>query len=91
MFNYQNAKNRRWELFRTMKHSGIDPDEAKSCKKHLPENFWSEILSFCLDGTRFAHKTNPCEQARVIKVEDDIRWTCLGLHVQGTRRSYGKV
>ena len=34
---------------------------AKWCKKDLPENFWTEHLSFFLDGTGFAHKSNPCE------------------------------
>ena len=36
---------------------------AKWCKRDLPENFWTEHLSFFLDGTGFAHKSNPCEQA----------------------------
>ena len=36
---------------------------AKWCKKDLPENFWTQHLSFFLDGTGFAHKSNPCEQA----------------------------
>ena len=40
---------------------------AKWCKKDLPENFWTEHLSFFLDGTGFAHKSNPCEQARATK------------------------
>ena len=40
---------------------------AKWCKKDLPENFWTEHLSFFLDETRFAHKSNPCEQARPTK------------------------
>ena len=40
---------------------------AKWCKKDLPENFWTEHLSFLLDGTGFAHKSNPCEQARATK------------------------
>ena len=34
---------------------------AKWCKKDLPENFLTEHLSFFLDGTGFAHKSNPCE------------------------------
>ena len=40
---------------------------AKWCKKELPENFWTEHLSFFLDRTGFAHKSNPCEQARATK------------------------
>ena len=40
---------------------------AKWCKKDLPENFWTEHLSFFLDGTGFGHTSNPCEQARPTK------------------------
>ena len=40
---------------------------AKWCKKYLPENFWTEHLSFFLDWTGFAHKSNLCEQARATK------------------------
>jgi len=40
---------------------------AKWCKKNLPENYWTEHLSFFLDGTGFAHKSNPCEQACATK------------------------
>ena len=32
---------------------------AKWCKKDLPGKFWTEHLSFFLDGTEFAHKSNP--------------------------------
>lgn len=40
---------------------------AKLCKKNYPANFWTENLSFFLDGTGFAHKTNPFDQARAPK------------------------
>ena len=40
---------------------------AKWCKKDLPDNCWTEHLSFFLDGTGFAHKSNPREQARATK------------------------
>ena len=61
---------------------------AKWCKKDLPENFWTEHLSFFLDGTGFALKSNPCEQAhnKGEDVEKDIRGTCLGLYFQGRKR-----
>lgn len=36
---------------------------AKRCKK-LPANFWTEGVSFYLDGTSWAHKMNPCKQAK---------------------------
>jgi len=36
-------------------------------QESLPENFWTEHLSFFLDGTGFAHKSNPCEQAHATK------------------------
>jgi len=73
-----------------VKRLGIDHDEAKSCKKHLPENFWTEHLPFLLDGTGFARKTNPCEQARVIKMEEDIRETCrLGCTSKGQEQGTG--
>ena len=36
---------------------------ARQCKK-LPRNFWTEGISFYLDGTGWVHKTNPSEQAR---------------------------
>ena len=62
-----------------MKQSGIDHAEVKSCKKHLPENFWTEHLSFFLKGTGFEHKTTPscqCDQVRATKMEEDIRGSC---------------
>ena len=36
---------------------------AKYCKKHRPKNYWTDQVSFYLDATSFAHKTNPFEQA----------------------------
>ena len=36
---------------------------AKDCKKHRPKNYWTDQVSFYLDATSFAHKTNPFEQA----------------------------
>lgn len=35
---------------------------ARRCKK-LPNNFWTEGISFYLDGTGWVHKTNPCSHA----------------------------
>ena len=40
---------------------------ARSCKVKYPQNFWTEHVSFFLDGTGFVHKTNPCEQAHAPK------------------------
>lgn len=52
--------------------------------------FWTEHLPFLLDGTGFARKTNPCEQARVIKMEEDIRGTCrLGCTSKGQEQGTG--
>ena len=36
---------------------------ARKAKK-LPANFWTEGVSFYLDGVGWTHKTHPCEQAR---------------------------
>ena len=36
---------------------------AKHYKRHYEKKFWTEKVSFYLDGTAFAHKTNPLEQA----------------------------
>ena len=40
---------------------------AKYCKKHRPKNYWADQVSFYLDATSFAHKTNPFEQASAPK------------------------
>lgn len=37
---------------------------AKFCRKNCKDNFWTHHVSFYLDGTGFAHKTNPLDQAR---------------------------
>jgi len=51
---------------------------AKWCKKDFPENFWTEHLSFFLDGTGFAPKSNPCDKGNKGKdMEKDIRGTYL--------------
>ena len=36
---------------------------ARKCKR-LPANFWTEGVSFYLDGTGWVHKTDPCKQAK---------------------------
>ena len=36
---------------------------ARKCKR-LPSTFWSDGISFYLDGTGWVHKTNPCTHAR---------------------------
>ena len=36
---------------------------ARKCKR-LPQNFWTEGISFYLDGTGWAHKLNPHKQAK---------------------------
>ena len=36
---------------------------AKHYKRHYDKKFWTEKVSFYLDGKAFAHKTNPFEQA----------------------------
>ena len=38
-------------------------DFARKMKHLLPEDFWTFGCSFYLDGTSFAHKKNPCDQA----------------------------
>ena len=40
---------------------------AKLCKKIYPCDFWTNKVAFYLDGTGFAHKTNPLDQARAPK------------------------
>ena len=37
---------------------------AHKQKRLLPEDFWTSSISFYLDGTSFAHKSNPCDQAK---------------------------
>ena len=40
---------------------------AKLCKKIYPSDFWTNKVAFYLDGTGFAYKTNPLDQARAPK------------------------
>ena len=42
-------------------------DFAKYCKNNYPANFWTDHVSFYLDGTGFAYKTNPLDQAKAPK------------------------
>ncbi|XP_066912838.1 uncharacterized protein [Clytia hemisphaerica] len=37
---------------------------ARDSKKNLPEDFWTNGISFYLDGVAWAHKTNPYEYAK---------------------------
>ena len=55
---------------------------AKWCKKDLPENFWTEHLSFFLDRTGFAHKLNPLLLAQQRgghgeRYQRDLPWVVL--------------
>ena len=50
-----------------MSRKGCKLKFARTVKKTLPENFWTDGVSFCLDGISFAHKTNPRDQARSTK------------------------
>lgn len=54
---------------------------AKRCKK-LPPNFWTEGISFYLDGTSWVHKNNPCKQARTHRTR---MWRKKG---DGLKREY---
>ena len=36
---------------------------ARKAKYSLPQDIWTDGISFYLDGTSFVHKTNPCDQA----------------------------
>ena len=40
---------------------------ARHAKKALAQDIWSKEISFYLDGAGFAHKYNPCENARATK------------------------
>lgn len=40
---------------------------ARKVKRMLPANFWTEGLSFYLDGVSWVHKTNPCRHARTCR------------------------
>ncbi len=40
---------------------------AKFCQNRYADNFWTQHVSFYLDGTGFAHKTNLLDQARAPK------------------------
>ena len=42
-------------------------DFAKYYKNNYPANFWTDHVSFYLDGTGFAYKTNPLDQAKAPK------------------------
>ena len=54
---------------------------ARNCKR-LPESFWTEGISFYLDGTGWVHKTNPCEHAKTLrtrtwkKKSESLAWHC---------------
>ena len=37
---------------------------ARKVKRLLPNDFWTNGISFYLDGTSFTHKCNPCDQAK---------------------------
>ena len=37
---------------------------ARKVKRMLPADFWTSGISFYLDGSSFAHKYNPCDQAK---------------------------
>ena len=37
---------------------------ARRVKSKLPASFWTEGISFYLDGALFEHKSNPLDQAR---------------------------
>ena len=37
---------------------------ARKVKRLLPNDFWTNGISFYLDGTSFTHKRNPCDQAK---------------------------
>lgn len=40
---------------------------ARKVRMRLPKNFWTDGISFYLDGVSWAHKTNPCKQARTYR------------------------
>ena len=42
-------------------------DFAKYYKNNYPANFWTDHVSFYLDGAGFAYKTNPLDQAKAPK------------------------
>lgn len=54
---------------------------CKKCKQ-LPDDFWEKGISFYLDGTGFAHKTNPCMNARTTRTR---MWRKRG---EGLKRKY---
>ena len=37
---------------------------ARKVKRLLPEDFWTSGIIFYSEGTLFAHKSNPCDQAK---------------------------
>ena len=58
---------------------------AHKVKRLLPQSIWTEGISFYLDGTSYAHKTNPYDQARSTK---SMAWrkTCEGLSSKCTSK-----
>ena len=70
---------------------------AKYCKKHRPKNYWADQVSFYLDATSFAHKTNPFEQASaskgrtwIKKIGGPATWVYLKGTRGGNRRKTGE-
>ena len=66
-------------------------DFATYCKNNYPANFWTDHVSFYLDGTGFAYKTNPLDQAKAPKgrtwrkKSEGLELGCTGKgHKEGT-------
>lgn len=59
---------------------------AEKCKRILPENIWTEGISFYLDGVGWAHKSNPCKFARSDRTRT-WRMKSEGTHIHCTAKS----
>ena len=81
-------KSKGYGFYQCRKKGQMSPedlqDRVKYCKrcKTLPANFWTEGISFYLDGTSWVHKTNPYKHARTKRTR---MWRLKG---HGLKREY---
>lgn len=84
----RHLKRKGYGFYQCRKKGQMSPEDLKErvkfCKKckTLPTNFWTEGISFYLDGTGWAHKTDPCKSARTKRTR---MWRLKG---HGLKREY---
>ena len=77
-------QEKKYGYFQCRKKGLLSPEDltarlkfANQCKK-LPTNFWTEGISFYLDGTSWVHKRNPASHAKTFRTRT-WRKKCQGL------------